>query len=162
MRIFDFLKTTIENLLKNKTIENQCDNYINYWSNPEYVKAEIMYHKNIERIEVMYSILNNSKTYFGDSADKFLELCIDGTLLISNYKKVCLKFNVSVPEFSTAHYRLAMFYEKRKEYTKGITICVDAIKNGYHNDGTKGQMYGRLARLMRKANIDINIDDYLK
>lgn len=47
--------------------------------------------------------------------------------------------------------RLAIIYDKRKDYDKAISICQQAIELGYVDDGTDGQMPGRIARLMRKA-----------
>lgn len=47
--------------------------------------------------------------------------------------------------------RLAIIYEKRKEYDKAIEVCMHAIQLGFSRDSTSGQMPGRMARLMKKA-----------
>ena len=55
--------------------------------------------------------------------------------------------------------RLAIIYEKQKEYEKAIDICKYAIEVGFYKDGTSGQMPGRLARLIKKSrqeNLKIN------
>lgn len=46
-----------------------------------------------------------------------------------------------------------MIYEKQGNFQKAIDICAEAIEIGAINDGTKGQMRGRLARLIKKSEI---------
>ena len=47
----------------------------------------------------------------------------------------------------------------RGEYENAISICQQAINMGFDNDKTKGGMQGRIARLCKKANL--NLLDYL-
>ena len=54
-----------------------------------------------------------------------------------------------------------MLYEKQARYDEAISICAIAIHNGITYDGSKGEMYGRLARLIRKAGKPVS-DDILK
>ena len=125
------------------------------------------HYKNIEKIDMLYTVANNLSLPNSPEMQKVIELCLDDIRLapdfleyckeIANYYKTDLQKQIpTYPSF----YRLAIIYEKQKEYQKAIDICNYAIKLGYIRDGTKGQMPGRIARLIRKARQqNIQIDE---
>ena len=47
---------------------------------------------------------------------------------------------------------LSMFYEKQNKIDEAIKVCQLAIEKGIIEDGTKGQMAGRIERLAKKLN----------
>lgn len=53
----------------------------------------------------------------------------------------------SYPSFK----KLAIIYEKHKEYDKAIQVCEEAISSGFTYDGTDGGMKARLKKLKEKA-----------
>lgn len=115
------------------------------------------YIKNMEKIESMWSVLQNLRIYTGDQADTFESLCYQN---IDEYHRMAdfdRQQDAIVPAHAPCYVRLCMLYEKRQDYQKGIDICVEAIQSGADKDGQKG-MHGRLARLIRKSGIDVNPD----
>lgn len=107
------------------------------------------YVKGVEKIQEQWSVLYNLKAWNSPMADSFEELCRQhiqiANEMIAAEKSVGEDFNIAdMPGYT----RLSMLYERQERYSKGISVCVVAIKNGY----TKG-MYARLARLIRKSGI---------
>lgn len=141
------------NLFMGKPKKNNVST-IGYKKNP-YSNS---YFKNMEKIDAMWSVLQNLRTYTGDQADTFEALCYQN---IEEYHKMAdfdRKQGAFVPAHAPCYVRLCMLYEKRKDYQKGIDICAESIRSGAIDDGQKGKMYGRLARLIRKSGIDVNPD----
>lgn len=119
------------------------------------------HHALMEKIGVAYSIAVNLTSPFSAEMEKVIELCKEDISLAMLWRDQLLEelrmihpdkeFTVadlhgSYPSFK----RLAIIYEKRKEYQKAIDVCEQAISLGYTHDGTEGQMPGRIARLMKK------------
>lgn len=125
------------------------------------------HYENIEKIDMLYTVANNLSLSTSPEMQKVIDLCLDDIRLapifleyckeIANYYKTDLQKQIpTYPSF----YRLAIIYEKQKEYQKAIDVCNYAIKLGYIRDGTKGQMPGRIARLIRKSRQqNIQIDE---
>ena len=61
----------------------------------------------------------------------------------------------------SSYKRLAIIYEKRKEYMNAIDVCVRAIRAGFVDDDTSGKMYGRLARMIRLSGVDKPMEYYI-
>lgn len=118
------------------------------------------YYKGSEEIESMWSVMYNLKVTSGEKADAFEVKCRQNILDLFEMLKAQEQygFDSSMPPHVPAYVRLAMLFEKQEKYQKAIDICVEAIKFGAINDGNKGKMYGRLARLIRKSGIDVNDD----
>ena len=114
------------------------------------------YFSTLQEIESMWSVMYNLKLMSGEKADAFEVKCKENIVelyyMLDASKKA--KFDSSVP----AYIRLATLYERQERYQDAINICVDAIKAGAIDDGSKGKMYGRLARLIRKSGIEVNDD----
>lgn len=113
----------------------------------------------IEQIGVAYTIANNLKMPNSPEMDRVISLCEEDISLAVAFKKYWEELGKTgyyesayenLPEYP-AFKRLAIIYDKQKEYDKAIAVCQQAINLGYVRDGTDGQMPGRLARLMRKA-----------
>lgn len=113
------------------------------------------YYKGLEKIEERYSVLYNMGIIDGSEVDIFIGMCKQNIreyrLFVELLKKEGLELPLSVP----AYKRLAMVYEKQARYEEAISICAEAIRMGAVDDGTKGRMRGRLARLIRKYNGDV-------
>lgn len=118
------------------------------------------YFSTLQEIESMWSVMYNLKLMSGEKADAFEIKCKENIVelydMLDASKKA--KFDSSVPPSVPAYIRLAMLYERQERYQDAINICVDAIKAGAIDDGSKGKMYGRLARLIRKSGIEVNDD----
>lgn len=118
------------------------------------------YYKGVEEIQSMWSVMYNLKIVNGEQADIFEQKCKDNISALYQMLDVNKKygFDSTVPPHVPSYVRLAMLYEKQERYMEAINICVEAIKAGAIDDGNKGKMYGRLARLIRKSNITVDDD----
>ena len=117
------------------------------------------YFKNMEKIDVMWSVIQNLKGFSTEQANQLEALCKQN---IQEYKLYVSKYDgIEPPHHAPAFVRLAMLYEKQERYEDGINVCVDAIRSGAYEDSSKGKMYGRLARLIRKSGASVS-DDILK
>lgn len=144
-------KVTIENLELSRTdYDKACI------LNQEYGSVLSAHSNNIEQIGVAYSIANNLTLPNSPEMQKVILLClkdIELAPIISQYSKEMAKL-YRQPSYITNYYtfqRLAIIYEKQKDYKRGVDTCKKAILLGFYQDGTTGQMPGRLARLTRKA-----------
>lgn len=111
----------------------------------------------IPEIEAAWSVLYNLKSYTGPQADAFEQKCLAN---IQDFMSTPAAWRQGVREVP-AYTRLAMLYEKQERYDEAIDICSAAIRNGITIDGSKGQMYGRLARMIRKSGKTVS-DDIIK
>ena len=148
MGLFDFFHAK-------KTVNSNYNSNVQY-NNP----YSDIYFADMEKIEAAWSVLNNLRIYQGEQVKQFEELCRRN---IEDYKKMNaydldINPDYPIPHHAPAYVRLTMLYEKQKKYKEAIDICVEAIKNGAYNDHSKGKMYGRLARLIRKSGIEVNAD----
>ena len=105
------------------------------------------YFSGMEEIESMWSVMYNLKIVHGEKADIFEQKCFQNINVFNHLSPDFTKSIKSVP----AYIRLTMLYEKQERYDEAITVCAEAIKRGYVIDNSKGGMYGRLSRLIRKS-----------
>lgn len=118
------------------------------------------YYSGLEEIESMWSVLYNLKTYNGEKANVFEIKCRQNISALFEMLEINKKygFDNTIPPHVPSYVRLAMLYEKQERYEEAINVCVEAIRAGAINDGNKGKMYGRLARLIRKSGIIVSSD----
>ena len=158
--------------LDNKKQKNSNDEYINSLyarMNQELINNSVIsayiekYSKGVEEIEAMWSVMYNLKIVSGQQADIFISKCYENLADLQNMLQAERKYNYGgdMPLKVPAYVRLAMLYEKQEKYQEAINICVEAIQAGAVNDGNKGKMYGRLARLIKKSGINVS-DDILQ
>ena len=150
--------------ISDKTNDNNSFFYdINY---EELEKLENKYrpildkhYKNLEKIGMQYTVANNLSLPNSPEMQKVIDLCLEDITLAPEF----LEFHIKeaklygknlqdwLPNYPSFQ-RLAIIYEKQGEYQKAIDVCKQAIDLGFYKDGTTGQMPGRLARLIKKAN----------
>ena len=151
-------------------LENTYQTYDSF--NDEYAKHERLFaiekryedinkrhYELIQEKGVAYTIANNLSMPDSPEMDKVIDLCNEDIRLSKLFKAYweevrkaeCYEGAYDRLPVYPSFKRLAIIYEKRKDYDKAISICQQAIELGYVNDGTDGQMPGRMARLMRKA-----------
>ena len=116
------------------------------------------YYSGLEKIESMWSVMYNLGISSGEKADIFEQKCYENLKDLKEMLAVCQRYGYSdtMPPHVPAYVRLAMLYEKQQDYEKAIDICVQAIRAGAVNDGNKGKMYGRLARLVKKSGTNVD------
>lgn len=56
---------------------------------------------------------------------------------------------------------LAKIYEKQGNFEEACFVCQRAIVLGYTEDGTKGGMRGRLEKLLKRAGLNLTVDEYI-
>lgn len=112
-----------------------------------------------EKIGMLYTVANNLTLPDSPQMQKVIDLCIKDISLAPQlsefYMEIAKIYNqpleTALPVYPSFK-RLSIIYEKQKEYEKAIEVCNQAIKLGFYKDDTTGQMPGRLARLIKKAN----------
>lgn len=117
-----------------------------------YDKDAEQHFTNVEVIGQMYGVAKNSSgggVYFSKKMEKVIQACLEDIELAPAYRKWWYRAGVkgSLPDYYTFK-RLAIIYEKRKEYDKAIDICNKAIAMGFTNDGTEGGMRARKEKLV--------------
>lgn len=150
--------------------EESSEQYINdEYSNDDlndYIRIEEKYtkvldnhFKNIEKINMLYTVANNLSLPNSPQMQQVIDLCLQDIELapqISNYcKEMAIHYNDDLDNHLfnyVSFHRLAIIYEKQGEYQKAIDVCRQAIELGFYKDGTAGQMPGRMARLIKKSN----------
>ena len=113
----------------------------------------------VEKIGILYTVANNLALPNSPQMQKVIDLCLKDIALAPQVAEYYIEeakiykedLTTALPQYPSFQ-RLAIIYEKQKEYEKAIDICKQAIVLGFYKDGTTGQMPGRLARLIKKAN----------
>ena len=132
---------------------NALQRYDKAQSDKEYQRKSKQFYELLMQIQEAYSVINNVGSFNDGAGDSLIEKCINALAIEADIKEKRERYENCVFDMSTPCKTLAMVYEKRCEYQRAATICVYAIENGYTNDGTKGGMRGRLARMMKKGNL---------
>lgn len=107
------------------------------------------YYDSLSESERLYSVVYNSKDYFGQNANALIQRCkseIKYFVETSNLDKEVFRG----VEPTSSFYHLARIYELRKDYQNALEICNYAMLLGYKKDGTKGGFPGRYERMRRK------------
>ena len=125
-----------------------------------YQKKLNRYFELLTQIQEKYSVINNIGSFSADEGDVLIASCAEAIELEKDIREKREYYEDHIFDMSPPCKTLAMIFEKRGEYQQAATICVYAIENGYPNDGTKGGMRGRLARMMKKG--DLPLTDNLK
>lgn len=164
--LYFYCKSTSKN--KEETYEEHLNNFIptgNYKLD-DYYRIEKQYfpilnehYKNVEKINMLYTVANNLSLPDSPQMQQVIDLCLKDIELAPQILNYCKEIANNYDEDLEKHLinyvsfqRLAIIYEKQKEYQKAIDVCKKAIELGFYKDGTSGQMPGRLARLIKKLN----------
>ena len=121
-----------------------------------------LYFKQMESIDVQWAVISNLRAYNSKEAQNLELLCIQNTLL---YKSIVNEFRakgIEEPHHAPCYVRLCMLYEKQGRFEDAVQMCKEAIDAGAYDDGSKGKMYGRLARLLRKAAAQIPDEEVIE
>lgn len=136
--------------------ENFCKREA-YVNTSMYHKLTDKYYKDMNKLETLWSVLYNLKSYSGSKADSFEKLCVKNIDTFKEiYETFCIPYNTKEFDCVPAYKRLAMLYEKQGKFKESTMICLDAINHGVPNeygDNGSGKMYARLARMAKKAKL---------
>lgn len=121
----------------------------------EYQNKLTLFFELLTQIQEAYSVINNVGSFSDDAGNALIEKCVKAIDLEADIREKREYYENHVFDMSQPCKTLTMVFEKRCEYERAATICVYAIENGYTNDGTKGGMRGRLARMMKKGNLPL-------
>jgi len=117
------------------------------------------HYQNLELIEAQYSVCYNLRDFYSDRMEDLIKLCEIDIAMAEEFKNLLKKYNQPIPPSYSSFRRLAIILEKRSEYERAAQICAYAIKLGFTDNN---EMYGRLARLLRKSGITMTADEYIK
>lgn len=120
--------------------------------------------KLLNEIGVAYTVANNLNLPDSPQMQHVIELCKKDIALAETFIESQLEIRkaratngqseqkaaADVPPNFPTFKRLAIIYEKQKNYDAAIAVCQRAIELGFVDDGTDGQMPGRIARLAKK------------
>lgn len=136
--------------------ETDYEEFINIQN--KYKKVLDEHYNNIEKINMLYTVINNLALPSHPEMNKVINLCEQdiqlAPIILEYCKEMANHYNDKLENHLINYVtfqRLAIIYEKQKEYQKAIDVCKYAITLGFYKDGTAGQMPGRLARLIKKA-----------
>ena len=118
------------------------------------------YQKNTQAIESRWVVVSNLKAFDGPQGEELERLCLE-TIQILHAWLSCHPDGEPGwvrPRKVPAYIRLAMLCEHRGDYDKAVEVCCAAIRAGAPEDGNRSRMFGRLARMMKKANRPLTPD----
>ena len=157
----------LSNLFKKDYCTDKSSEYYGYpndlkeWEeiNKKYEDVINTHYKLLERIRMNYTIVNNLGDVFSPQMDSVIRDCEKDIAIAQEFYNYCKEeanhykgqLDDYIPIYESFK-RLAIIYEKRKEYQKALDICQKAIDIGFYKDGTPGQIPGRMARLYKKLN----------
>lgn len=112
----------------------------------EYYRFRVMreeYESTSSKAAQLYSVqdYNNAESCY-----------IDASALFDTLLPMWKKFDQHLPYGDTPFKRLAMIREKIGDYEGAALACVQQLRLGIEEDGTKGGMRGRLVRMLKKGN----------
>lgn len=173
MKLFDFLfknkgcDIKEEQKQQPQKLSFHEEEYLNALQLYDEAQADAEYQRKLSQlyallthIQEAYSVINNVDSFSDTAGDNLIESCAKAMSIEADIRKKREYYENQVFDMSPPCKTLAMIFEKRCEYQRAATICVYAIENGYTNDGTKGGMRGRLARMIKKG--DLPLTDNLK
>lgn len=102
------------------------------------------YLKLLNLIEQQWSDLYKSKDYNGRLASEVEKKCYKAISYYEQIQSIDLKHNQSTMNGSPIYTKLALLYERRRDYEKGIKVCKAAIKIGMNESG-------RMEKLIKKS-----------
>lgn len=117
----------------------------NFWDNP-------VNKRHFELLELegqLYSKVHKSGDYHSDDAYYFEAVCTEDISLAEEFVRLHKKYDQTIPRYPCFK-QLAIFYEKQGNYHLAITVCEEAIRLGFEEDGTQGGMTGRIEKLEKK------------
>lgn len=99
-----------------------------------------------------YTALNKSVGFSGREGTILIRQCDEAISLYNELIPIWKKYEEDIG-LCPFYAKKAMICEKRGEYDRAAQVCVTAIRAGFDEDGTKGKMQGRLARMLKKGRL---------
>lgn len=128
-------------------------------SKKEIASIKKKYKETISKFRKCLTIIQVYKSKFEDKNDDYASACEEEISLIPDI----LAYTNEIKEYASYrdHYgqtigydtfkELSIYYQKQNRISDAIRVCKKGIECGYIDDGTKSGMYGRLQRLLKKA-----------
>lgn len=112
----------------------------------------------VDQIGKAYSVAKQAYGYLSPEMERVIELCLDDITLAPAVLERNHEWDriygdgKQHPEHYDTYKRLAIIYEKRKEYQNAADVCKQAMDNGVTSDGTEGGYPGRYAKMVKLAS----------
>lgn len=108
------------------------------------------YYSSLAEMATLWRKITDSGDYGGPDALRYKLVC-EGAIARAIEVRTAFA-DTDGPEYAAhltypAFKNLALLYERRGGLDAAISVCRDALRRGFPNDGTKGGMIGRLKRL---------------
>lgn len=132
--------------------KSDSDKFEKLYSN-RYVNLHYKYNETIDRL---YKIGNSFDYKFNPKMEECIACCIKDIDIFQDFKRIHEECDQSIPTYPSFR-RLAIIYDKRKEYDKAIAVCTQALLMGYDDEGS---MYARLSKLLKKSG-GMPMEEYL-
>lgn len=115
-------------------------------------------------IRTAYSVARQLHGYNSPEMNRVIEMCKKDIAIAPTFLEYLKEYNTDLDEsrypiLFDAFKRLAIIYEKQKEYLKAADVCKQAINTGILNDGTEGGYPGRYAKMIKLATKKIEAPD---
>ncbi len=151
-RLFNEIKSQSQNTVTFSIESNSKDddydwdkNYKTFKRYENEVKISLeCYYDLLEEIEKRWSTIYNLGDYNGPLAKSLERLCFKDIEYYKKMRDIQKKYKQVTPSTVPAYKRLAMLYERQKDYEKSIEICKEACLIGVNE-------YSRLARMIKKS-----------
>lgn len=141
------LAASDSSLTDEPAVSNSANNFLDA---PDASEEKIeAYYRTLQVIEETWSVLLKENAFSTAKGDDYIKLCRQNINELDELLKIT---NRPAPPLIPAYKRLAMLYEKRRNYEEAIFVCQEAISKGITGDGTKGGMEGRIERLKGKQS----------
>ena len=139
----------------NNAQDEETRRYYEAQADKQYQAALSAFYAISTEIKETYTVINNVSSFVGADGDNLIERCFAAINLDNSIKEKRDYYDSAKYEYCEPYKILAMVHEKRGDYHRAATTCLSALQNGYTRDGTSGGMRGRLARMIKKGNLQI-------
>jgi len=117
----------------------------NFWDSPVLKR----HYELLDLEGQLYSKVHQTGDYRSNDAYHFEAVCKEDITLAEEFIRLHKEYGHAIPRYPCFK-QLAIFYEKQGNYHLAITVCEEAIRLGFEDDGTQNGMTGRIEKLMKK------------
>lgn len=163
MFLFGRKKKAITRVVVKQKISPEMQTWLEMKNDKTYCALQADSARLYEEIEADYAVLQQLGITSNSQTDALEKKCLTAISTLEMLIPLWKKYNQPLQTICTPAKRLAMIREKQGRYEDAAMACKMALDLNMPQDGTAGGMRGRLARMVKKANMEITpeIQKYL-